>query len=405
MAPPHFHRAGRPGLLAILLIPSLLLLPAGCGQVETVREFLLRDPTPHQQYLIGLWEAGLASSALGKDWILAAGEALANPVVVEAPYQEAGFFPPEEAASRGYRFPLRRGQRLVLTVTLEDPAPSRVFVDIFRAWTDTLRAPTPVLSGEAGMEIVYEPRRTGDYLLRVQPELLRGGRFVVTIESGPALEFPVADRTTRSIGSRFGDSRDGGRRQHHGVDIFAPRGTPVLAAAEAYVSRVDTTPVGGRVIWLRDSIRGASIYYAHLEAPLVTQGTRVMPGDTIGLVGNTGNAISTPPHLHFGLYVRGEGPVDPWDFLYRSPSEMAKVEVELADLGEWVRVSRDGIHLRERPSLRGEVLAELPRDTAVRVYGGVGPWYRVRLPDGRDGFLSSRLTEKTDRPVRVEADQ
>jgi peptidoglycan LD-endopeptidase LytH len=373
--------------------------------VETVREFLLPDPSPHQEYLMGLWEAGLASSALGQDWILAAGEALANPVAVEAPYQEAGFFPPEEAASRGYRLPLRRGQRLVLTVTLENPSPARVFVDLFRVGSDTLQAPTAVLSGEAGMEIVYEPRRSADYLLRVQPELLRGGRFVVTIESEPALDFPVADRTTRSIGSRFGDSRDGGRREHHGVDIFAPRGTPVLAAAEAYVSRVDTTPVGGRVIWLRDSIRGASIYYAHLEEPLVTQGARVMPGDTIGLLGNTGNAITTPPHLHFGLYVRGEGPVDPWDFLYRSPAEMVRVEVELEDLGEWVRVARDGIHLRERPSLRGEVLAELPRDTAVRVYGGVGPWYRVRLPDGRDGYLSGRLTERTDPPVRVEADQ
>jgi peptidoglycan LD-endopeptidase LytH len=436
------HRTGRPGLLAILLFPFLLVLPTGCGQVETVREFFLQDPSPHQEYLMGLWEAGLASSALGQDWILAAGEALANPVAVEAPYQEAGFFPPEEAASRGYRLPLRRGQRLVLTVTLENPSPARVFVDLFRAGSDTLQAPTAVLSGEAGMEIVYEPRRSADYLLRVQPsssgavvswspsragrpwtELLRGGRFVVTIESEPALDFPVADRTTRSIGSRFGDSRDGGRREHHGVDIFAPRGTPVLAAAEAYVSRVDTTPVGGRVIWLRDSIRGASIYYAHLEEPLVTQGARVMPGDTIGLLGNTGNAITTPPHLHFGLYVRGEGPVDPWDFLYRSPGRNGKVEVELG--GPW-GVGAGGPGRNPPPGAsftpgRGPGPVELsvprnghlgsgwPRNPPPGASHGPGSgtqrWYRVRLPDGRDGYLSSRLTERTDPPVRVEADQ
>lgn len=392
----------RPAVLFLVFLP-LLLLPAGCRQVETVRE-LLRDPTPHQEYLLGLWNAGLASSALGQDWILASGEALANPVVVETPYQEAGFFPPEEAASRGYRFPLIRGQRLVLTVTLESPAPARVFVDLFRAAPDTLRGPVPVMSGKAGAEMVYEPRRSGEYLLRVQPELLRGGSYVVTIENGPALEFPVAGRTTRSIGSRFGDPRDGGRRVHHGVDIFAPRGTPVLAAAEGYVTRVDTTPVGGRVIWLRDSVRGASLYYAHLEEPLVRRGARVMPGDTIGLVGNTGNAVTTPPHLHFGLYVRGEGPVDPWDYIYRSPAELVQVEVDLTELGEWVRVVRDGIRLRERPSLRAHILAELSRDKALRVYGGVGDWYRVRLPDGTSGFVLSRLTERAQRPVFSEAD-
>jgi peptidoglycan LD-endopeptidase LytH len=400
LAIPHLLKPRTVGLRTLVL----LVLAAGCRQAELVREFL-RDPTPHQEYLVGLWEAGLASSALGQDWILASGEALANPVAVEAPYQEAGFFPPEEAASRGYRFPLRRGQRLVLTVELESPAPARVFVDLFRAAPDTLRGPVPVLSGEAGVEMVYEPRRSGEYLLRVQPELLRGGRFLVTIENGPALEFPVAGRTSRSIGSLFGDSRDAGRREHHGVDIFAPRGTPVLAAAEAYVTRVDTTRVGGRVIWLRDSIRNASLYYAHLQEPLVRRGARVMPGDTIGLVGNTGNAVTTPPHLHFGLYVRGEGPVDPWDFLYRTSTEMVRVEVELAALGEWVRVARDEIHLREGPSIRSQVLAELPRDAAVRVYGGVGTWYRVRLPDGAAGFVSSRLTERAERPVRLEADR
>lgn len=129
-----------------------------------------------------------------------------------------------------------------------------------------------------------------------------------------------------------------------------------------------------------------------------------MPGDTIGLVGNTGNAVTTPPHLHFGLYVRGEGPVDPWDYIYRSPAELVQVEVDLTELGEWVRVVRDGIRLRERPSLRAHILAELSRDKALRVYGGVGDWYRVRLPDGTSGFVLSRLTERAQRPVFSEAD-
>ncbi len=128
------------------------------------------------------------------------------------------------------------------------------------------------------------------------------------------------------------------------------------------------------------------------------------PGDTIGLVGNTGNARTTPPHLHFGLYIRGEGAHDPWDFLLELPTEFEPVEVELAELGEWVRIAGHGqeIHLRDRPTRRSQVLTELPQHTAVRVLGGVGTWYRVQLPDGSVGFVAGRLTEDMESPIRLE---
>jgi hypothetical protein len=387
-----------PALFPLVL---LLLSLSGCRQAETVREYF-RDPTPHEEYLLGLSSAGLSQTALGQDWIQASREALRRPLVMDAPYQEEGFFPEEEPRALGYRFPLRRGQRLKVRVDLTGDGPARLFVDLFRSAPDTLRAPVPVLSGEAGEDLIFEPRRTGDYLLRVQPELLRGGRFHVIIEKEPSLEFPVAGRTSRSIGSFFGDPREGGRRRHRGVDIFARRGTPVVAASEAYVSRVDTTPVGGRVVWLRDSRRQASIYYAHLHEILATEGTRVRPGDTLGLVGNTGNARTTPPHLHFAVYLRGEGAVDPWDYLVELPSELEPVEVELSELGEWVRICSDGIYLRDRPTRRGQVLNELPLHTAFRVVGGVGAWYRVDLPDGSWGFVTGRLTENADEPIRLE---
>ena len=384
--------------LALLLSPILM---GGCREVEAVREYF-REPTPHEEYRLALSHAGLTATALGEDWVQASEEALRRPLMVDAPYREEGFFPPEEAPALGFRFPLRRGQRLVVRVDLHGSGPARLFVDLFRSAPDTSRAPVPVLSGEGGTELVFEPRRNGDYLLRVQPELLRGGQFSVTIEKEPSLTFPVPGRTSQSIGSFFGDSREAGRRLHHGVDIFAPLGTPVVAAAEASVRQVDTTAVGGRVIWLQDSQRRASIYYAHLHEILVRAGTRVSPGDTIGLVGNTGNAITTPPHLHFGIYLRGEGPFDPWDFLAEPPTEMEPVDVELAELGEWVRIAGQGeeIDLLDRPTRRGEVLARLPQHTALRVLGGVGTWYRVRLPDGSSGFVAGRLTEGLDDPIR-----
>jgi hypothetical protein len=94
--------------------------------------------------------------------------------------------------------------------------------------------------------------------------------------------------------------------------------------------------------------------------------------------------------------------VDPWDFLFQPPAELEPIEVELAELGEWVRITGEDIHLRDRPSRRGEILADLPRHTALRVLGGVGTWYRVRLPDGTPGFVAGRLTEGAEEPLRSE---
>jgi murein DD-endopeptidase MepM/ murein hydrolase activator NlpD len=90
---------------------------------------------------------------------------------------------------------------------------------------------------------------------------------------------------------------------HHGIDIFAPMGTPVLAVAKGMVYSVGWNNLGGNRLWLRDTA-GNTFYYAHLSAysPLAVNGTRVKAGDVLGFVGNTGDAITTPPHLHFELH-------------------------------------------------------------------------------------------------------
>jgi hypothetical protein len=393
-------------LALVLSVATLLFVWLGGGWERLpggTREFF-RDPTPHEEYLMGLSTSGLAASALGQEWMTASRDALEHPMALELPFQEEGYFPREEPSALGYRLTLRRGQRLTVTVEIDNGRAGgpKLFLDLFRAAPDTLRPPVHVLSPEPGELLVFEPRRTGDYLLRIQPELLRSGRFRVTIENDAALEFPVAGRTSRAIGSYFGDPRDGGRRDHHGVDIFAPRGTPVVAVSEATVRRVDTTAVGGRVVWLRDRSRGASIYYAHLNQILTRAGAQVRPGDTIGTVGNTGNARTTPPHLHFGLYFQGEGPSDPWDYLHQPPGEIEAVEVALDGLGRWARVGKEAIDLRDRPAGDARVLMDLPSHTAVRVLGGVGQWYRVRLPDGGSGFVAGRLTEELGEPLWLE---
>ena len=109
---------------------------------------------------------------------------------------------------------------------------------------------------------------------------------------------------------------------HHGDDIFAALGTPVLAVANGTVFSVGWNKVGGWRLWLRDD-RGNEFYYAHLSAysPFAVNGAIVQAGDVLGFVGDTGDARGTPFHLHFEVHPVGllglgyDGAVDPTSYL------------------------------------------------------------------------------------------
>ena len=110
---------------------------------------------------------------------------------------------------------------------------------------------------------------------------------------------------------------------HHGDDIFAALGTPVLAVAHGTVFSVGWNRVGGRRLWLQDD-RGNEFYYAHLSAysPLAVDGAIVNAGDVLGYVGDSGDAEGTPDHLHFEIHPAGllgigyDGAVDPTTYLH-----------------------------------------------------------------------------------------
>lgn len=109
---------------------------------------------------------------------------------------------------------------------------------------------------------------------------------------------------------------------HHGDDIFAALGTPVLAVAHGTVFSVGWNRVGGRRLWLQDD-RGNEFYYAHLSAysPLAVDGAIVNAGDVLGFVGDSGDAEGTAFHLHFEIHPLGllglgyDGAVDPTTYL------------------------------------------------------------------------------------------
>lgn len=393
--------SSRPGGLVAPAALGILLL-AACEQVEQVQDHF-RDLTPHESYAASLEQAGLDETALGRAWMEAGDRALRTALPVTPPFEEHGFLAPEEPGAIAYRIHVPRGRRLSAAVDLDTDEGTRVFVELFRLASDGEDPARPLVSIDSVPgAFVHEPWRGGDFVLRLQPELLRGGRFHVTIQLEAQLAFPVEGHGVRAIQSVFGVARDGGRREHHGVDIFAPRGTPVLAAAAGTINRVEVTNLGGKVVWLRDPVRNANLYYAHLDSQAVRSGERVEIGDTLGFVGNTGNARTTPPHLHFGVYRRGEGPVDPFPFLDPPPAALRILTADLDRLGTWARVTSEGIRLRASPSLRGEILRELERHTALRVLGGSGEYYRVRLPDGTAGWVAARLTESTDDPVSAD---
>ena len=147
----------------------------------------------------------------------------------------------------------------------------------------TLRVSSTSPRGEPNTSCVFNPSSCAGAGI--------GSRFVWMRRS----PFPWRSGDTRAVLSFFGDSRDGGRRGHRGVDIFAPRGTPVLSATDGRVYRVETTLIGGNVVWVRASDQVNRVYYAHLDSQVVRTGMEVKRGTLLGFVGNTGNARTTPP--------------------------------------------------------------------------------------------------------------
>lgn len=365
-----------------------------CGDVETLLERVTEPATPREAYEASLARAGLSGSALVDRWRRAGEDALAQAVTVDPPFEEVSYYPAEDPTAAGYAVSLIRGQALHASSMIEPNAGAGVFLDLFRVAEDGTM--THVASAAAGSgELEFEPVRSGTFVLRVQPEALAAVRVRLTLVRAATLAFPVVGQDPAAAQSRFGDPREGGRRQHEGVDIFAPRGTPVLAATDGTVRRVGTQRLGGLVVWLRDDRRGYSHYYAHLSAQLVERGDRVRAGDTLGLVGNTGNARTTPPHLHFGLYRRGEGAVDPWPFLAPQPVRPPRVVADTGRLGERVRIRSDG---RATLARAGDEIT-LPRFTVVRVLGAHDRSLRVRLPDGRVATLASATLDPLDTPI------
>lgn len=382
----------------------------GCGKVEELREAWY-PPTPYNTYLASLRAVNLDQSALGRAWLDASERVAEEALPVGLPYHAVNYSDPTQPTAQGYLLDVARGQRIEVAVLPDFADSAQVFVDLFRIPSTPDRPLHHITSADSTMTLAAEAGRDLRYLLRIQPELLAAGRYTVTIRLAPSLVFPVSGKDSDAILSFFGASRDGGRRRHHGIDIFADRGTPVVATAAGRVTRVQNTRIGGKVVWLRDQRRSQVYYYAHLDSQMVRRNQRVAPGDTLGTVGNTGNARTTPPHLHFGIY--SNGPVDPYLFVHQPIQRPAPLRVDTTLLGAWVAYARTSEPLRESPSRQATTVANSPPTDVLRIIGGSGQWYKVKHPTGHLGFIRANavrplpqaaapLTLATSTPVRLD---
>lgn len=313
---------------------------------------------------------------MGKSWIEAANQSLLKTLTIKIPYKETGYLAAEKVPAVAYQFTATRGEKLNISLSKNPPENFDIFLDLWLQ--DPTEKPKLISSADTlGNPLNIEISNTGSYLIRLQPELLRSGQYTLEISSGPSLEFPVKT-PKKSVSSFFGDGRDANTRKHEGIDIFAPLRTPVIAAAEGTVVRVNQNNLGGNVVWMRPKGKNYTLYYAHLDEQLAAEGQPVFPGDTLGLMGNTGNARTTAPHLHFGIYTT-EGAIDPLPFVNPVIKPIPKISASLDNLNTTMRTKTG---------------------TIVYVSAATSGGYRTELPDGKPDIIPSVQLSGVSKPLK-----
>lgn len=369
----------------LTFIFTLGILVYSCSGITKATDIFTK-PTAKELYL-----RELDSPQMAELWEEQARLALLDSVTVQLPYAETGIFQPGTLPIYSYELPLNPGEKIQVEVE-KDSAQSRVFIDLFQQKRDSVVSYEHLASAEyQSNQLQQEISSPGIYKIVVQPEINSNTAFHIKIESSPVYHFPVASKGNEAIQSFWGATRDGGRRSHEGIDIFAPKGTPVVATTKGRVSRTGNRGLGGKQVWLRDSERGLSLYYAHLDSIIATPGMKVSPGDTLGLVGNTGNARTTPPHLHFGIYKGYSGAINPLPYVYQ-PKPLSSREATPEELSGQIFVSTATANLRKGPSTKFPVIRQIASRDTLMVMGKTETWYHIRKQEGA-AFIHESLVE------------
>jgi murein DD-endopeptidase MepM/ murein hydrolase activator NlpD len=389
-----------PSFRAVSLTAIVIsFLFSACGPSQ---KGLFGKRSAHEKYADGITDAGLQQTRLGRLWFAAAEKSLAQPVSITLPYKEAGYYPAENPGASGYIFSARRGELLQVNVTTVPSGGFLYFIELWEPGTDGKSPEFLAAADTSSYKIEYEIEKDGRYILRMQPELLHGIEYSLSITTAPSLAFPVRESDKPRISSLWGADRDGGSRSHEGIDIVAKFRTPVVAAADGQVTRVNENNLGGKVIFMRPEGKNYSLYYAHLDSQIARPGQEIRTGDILGLIGNTGNARTTIPHLHFGIY-SSAGAVDPLPFVERNRPAPKNISVSPDNINKYLR-TQSVATVYISPSTKSAVLEKMETGHVMKVTGATENFYKIKLPDDREGFINgAALTSKNLRNLTLKS--
>jgi len=366
--------------ISFLLLYTMASCRSGAGN-------LFKTTSPHEQYQRKLVAAGLDKTSMGRAWSTMANQSLNNALLITPPFKANGYFAAEKIPAMAYRFEGLRGQKISIHLIRSAARANHIYIDLL---TKQDNGEFKVISSAdtTGKPLIVETQENITYFIRLQPELLSSAAYTIEITAGPSLNFPLTNNSRKNIMSLFGDGRDAGSRKHEGIDIFSPFHTPVLAAADGTVTRVNENNLGGKVVWMRPEGKNYTLYYAHLDQQIAVEGQQVKSGDTLGLMGNTGNAKTTNPHLHFGIYTPN-GTVDPLPFVNPVILPLPEVTAAVNLLNTRAR-TKGKANLYLSASLTDQSAVALPTATVIFINSAYKNAYSVELPDGKTGFIKSR---------------
>lgn len=382
-------------LLRLFLFIAIVILAISCKRVPVSHWFPV---TPQEHYEQELYKLKAEKTVSGQTWFKAGKQVLRDTLFTNVPYQER-FYLGDSLPAQSIRLKIPEGRKLIIVPSRNDAdSLSKLFLELYRIKANG--KPQRVEYLKTNDDILTIDDVEGDTLLiRIQTGLNEKICISLTLTTQPTLTFPLASYGMQNLISFWGAQRDGGVRSHEGIDIKAPRGTPVVAVDNGFITQTGTNNLGGKIVFLSASGSPYSIYYAHLDSQLVSVGQRVLRGDTLGLVGNTGNAITTAPHLHFGIYTRGSGAVNPLPFIDDKKEKPPALPAKSIWLGDSVRVKNKVNLYASNDFSNAQKIRVLPRNEVVKILGELAKGYRIGLSDGTKGYIPATGLESLEKQV------
>lgn len=367
-----------------LALPVLLMLFIGCEHVQK-RTNIINQPTAREAYNSGFKK----HDSLLVRWNQAFTKAQQDSIIVTLPYAESGIFSAESFHVYSYDLQLREGEKLLVSVE-KTPDSSQIFIEVFEKNEDSKKSIKLLKASERGSsKLTYTVQKYGIYKITVQPEMKREIPFQLKIYTQPTYGFPVSGAGNKNVQGLWAASRDDGKRSHEGIDIFAPKGTALLAITDGIISSTGDRGLGGKQVWLQDGLFGKTLYYAHLDSINVNEGQCVKLGDTVGFVGNTGNAESTEPHLHFGIYKGNTGPVNPYPYIKRT--EIPEITANNTAAQGTINQPKTTIH--QGPSAALKEIGTLSKNDTILVLGHYSTWFHIVAKDSIKGFVQQKRVD------------